>query len=117
MLVVRLLAFPVAYHPTADNKIAGSLMTKDGEQMDIKAEHLLGWTVLPLFEGSVVPGLCLDLYFSCENVLCLVSGLWICPSLVRDVLGHYQQSVCCAWICPSLVRDVLCLYHWSVYCV
>ena len=53
VLVLRLLAFPVAYHPTSDNKVGGSLMTTDGEPMDVTADHLLGWTVLPLFEGSV----------------------------------------------------------------
>ena len=66
MLVLRLLAFSVVYHPTADNKIAGTLMTEDGEQMDVKAKHVLGWTVLPLFEGSVVHVLCVYLFFAVE---------------------------------------------------
>ena len=100
----------MAYHPTADNKIAGSLMTKDGEQMDIKAEHLLGWTVLPVFEGSVVPVLCADLSFSCERcpVLSVVRVLCLDLSSSCANVVSCQWSACCVWICP-LVREMSCV--------
>ncbi|KAK7088191.1 uncharacterized protein [Littorina saxatilis] len=54
VLIVRLLAFSAAYHPTSDNKVAGSLMTADGGPMDVTFDNVVGWTVLPLFEGNSV---------------------------------------------------------------
>ncbi|KAL8583033.1 hypothetical protein ACOMHN_051197 [Nucella lapillus] len=54
VLLLRLLAFSVAYRPTPDSKIAGTLIGANGQQMDVRADNLLGWTALPLFEGNSV---------------------------------------------------------------
>ncbi|KAK7475022.1 hypothetical protein BaRGS_00033703 [Batillaria attramentaria] len=54
VLVVRLVGIPLAYRPTADNKTAGTLALADGGELKIVKEHVIGWTVVPLFDGNSV---------------------------------------------------------------
>lgn len=54
VLVVHLLGIPLTYQPTADNKSAGTLALASGRELKIAKEHVLGWTIVPLFEGNSV---------------------------------------------------------------
>ncbi|XP_076453203.1 uncharacterized protein LOC143288510 isoform X2 [Babylonia areolata] len=84
VLVLRLLAFSVAYRPTADNKLPGALIGADGDQMDVTADNVLGWTVLPLFDGNSV-------YTGTHNVPLLRGDI---PSvMVKDMKTAPPQQV------------------------
>lgn len=54
VLVLRLLAFSVMYQSAADNKVAGTILTTDRMPLEVQVENILGWTVLPLFDGNSV---------------------------------------------------------------
>ena len=53
-LLIQLIGISVFYQPVKNNKQAGTLMNSDGSNLDITSRELIGWAVVPLFEGSVV---------------------------------------------------------------
>ncbi|CAG5136649.1 unnamed protein product [Candidula unifasciata] len=56
-LIIQLFGLKVLYRPQADHKSPGMVQKPDGTSLVISKDELIGWTVVPLFEGnSVISG-------------------------------------------------------------
>ncbi|CAL1547704.1 unnamed protein product [Lymnaea stagnalis] len=51
-LIIQLIGLNVVYKPKADHKTAGTVHQPDGRPLEINAQELIGWAVVPLFEGN-----------------------------------------------------------------
>lgn len=47
------MGFKVLYKPTADHKTAGTVHKPDGTRLELTDHELIGWAVVPIFEGCV----------------------------------------------------------------
>ncbi|XP_035828352.1 uncharacterized protein LOC101850990 [Aplysia californica] len=57
-LLIQLIGLRVLYRPRADHKQVGTLHKPDGSPLEITSQELIGWAVVPLFDGnSVVSGM------------------------------------------------------------
>ncbi|KAL4223925.1 hypothetical protein ACF0H5_017387 [Mactra antiquata] len=54
-LIIQLFGLEIKYHPTADHQQAGRVTDIHGNELSLEDEdRILGWAVVPLFEGNSV---------------------------------------------------------------
>ncbi|XP_046568194.1 LOW QUALITY PROTEIN: uncharacterized protein LOC124276591 [Haliotis rubra] len=51
-LIVQVFGLKMMYQMKPDHKAPGQLLTPEGGELDLDEESLLGWAVVPLFDGS-----------------------------------------------------------------